>query len=132
MHHNQQRPRRSHHAMTEPVSVLTSAWLCERTDIASYSTGGIDTRYYIKTPLPMKRFYEEKIGQKRCGDKIQSGGARSYQFKSSKILSERTSLEITSAGQTKAYVMGWIEYADDVGTRRRTAFCRRYDSRRRL
>ena len=27
----------------------------------------------------------------------------------------------------KAYVLGWVEYADDLGNLRRTAFCRLWD-----
>lgn len=87
--------------------------------------------YWTNVPLPMTRPYEEELATSGGGEKIQSGGARAYRFQSDRAISERESDDVLHGGNCQLYVMGWLEYTDIAGTRRRTAFCQMYDAERR-
>ncbi|MHB8484941.1 MAG: hypothetical protein ACYDCM_04290 [Candidatus Acidiferrales bacterium] len=76
--------------------------------------------------LPMKRPYEGEGGIKSKRT-VSPGESFPYTFnRSNEPLSSKELGQLASGGRV-LYVMGWIEYTDDLKIRRRTAFCRRYD-----
>ena len=81
--------------------------------------------------LPMMRPYEGKNGNNpvSVGMTLQPGEALTAIFQSDDFLASEA--QRVREGNWPLYVMGWIEYADDAGTRRRTAFCRKFDKARR-
>ena len=87
--------------------------------------------FWTDRPLPMERPYAQEIGSHLPGVQICSGGAKKIQFSSDRPITERESGAVLIDSGGWIYVMGWIEYADDAGTRRRTAFCQKYDASKR-
>jgi hypothetical protein len=82
-------------------------------------------------PLPMERPYEGKNGLSFQDLTIAAGSSSPLPFASDRPLSQDESHGILTNGSWQIYVMGWVEYEDDRRTRRRTAFCRKYDYARR-
>lgn len=81
--------------------------------------------FWTNIPLPMQRPYEGKNAAIRST--IPPGGSLPFPFQSDRPLGERESDDIKSGGNCQIYVLGWVEYDDLRGVRRRTAFCRMYD-----
>ena len=81
--------------------------------------------------LPMRRPYEGENGNNPVLGKIKAGGRLTAIFQSDDPL-PISQLEIGMMGYDFSpswtlYIMGWIEYSDDLGFGRRTAFCRQFD-----
>jgi hypothetical protein len=84
-----------------------------------------------KGGLPMRRPYEGENGNNPVGGILNAGETRTGVFTSERPL-DVDPLEIfntLAVGHLRQYdlalyVMGWVEYADDLGFVRRTAFCR--------
>jgi len=81
--------------------------------------------------LPMRRPYEGNDGNNPVAGKIEPGGRLTAVFQSKELL-PISQIEIGMMGYDyspswRVYIMGWIEYSDDLGIGRRTAFCRRFD-----
>jgi len=81
--------------------------------------------------LPMRRPYEGNDGNNPVAGKIEPGGRLTAVFQSEELL-PISQIEIGMMGYPyspswRVYIMGWIEYSDDLGIGRRTAFCRRFD-----
>jgi hypothetical protein len=79
--------------------------------------------------LPMERPYEGKRGNNPIGKNVVIAPGASYpglfQSESTYEIKEvRGEPGIFAGG--RLYVMGWIDYVDDLKVRRRTAFCRQY------
>jgi hypothetical protein len=72
--------------------------------------------------LPMERPYEGRLGNNPIGGFLPSGSSRPAIFLAPSDLARNI-----SGGEL--YLMGWIDYLDDVGIHRRTAFCRHYTKR---
>jgi hypothetical protein len=77
--------------------------------------------------LPMKHPYEGKEGNHPLpiGANLLPGETLTAIFQSEDYLTHEA--QRVREGNWPLYIMGWIEYKDDVGTQRRMAFCRRYD-----
>ena len=60
-----------------------------------------------------------------AGAVLLPGESLAGKFQSNDFLTQEASR--VREGNWPLYVMGWIEYADDAGTQRRTVFCRKYD-----
>ena len=74
-----------------------------------------------KDTLPMRRPYEGKDSDPLFPHVLlQPGQSFPVPFQSEEIPPS----DHSNIVELNIYVMGWIEYADDNGTRRRTAFCR--------
>jgi hypothetical protein len=87
--------------------------------------------HWQKGPLPMRRPYEGDNGNNPVLGTIKAGGRLTAIFQSDDPL-PISQLEIGMMGYDfspswTVYVMGWIEYSDDLGFGRRTAFCRKFD-----
>jgi hypothetical protein len=86
---------------------------------------------YIANTLPMKRPYEGREGSKE-EKTLMPGTSTFYLFVRAEPLDSQTRLDLTAGGpERNLYVLGWIGYTDDLGIYRITAFCRRYDTRKR-
>jgi len=81
--------------------------------------------------LPMERPYEGKNGNNPApaGTSLLPGVTLTITFQSDDFLTHEA--QRVREGNWPLYVMGWVEYKDDVGTERRMAFCRRYDGTKR-
>jgi hypothetical protein len=79
-------------------------------------------------PLPMERPYETLRGN--------SIDIQLLPGQSTPIVFPTTVGDVFDGGPSKVqipgggngYIIGWVEYGDDAGNRRRTAFCRRWDT----
>ena len=84
-------------------------------------------------PLPMRRPYEGRDGQKPSSlIRLQPGQSVPRRFDSEQPLDVNPDqiLRWSDSGsgpRIHLYVMGWVEYADDLGYIRRTAFCRKFE-----
>jgi hypothetical protein len=90
--------------------------------------------HWLRGPLPMQRPYEGNNGNYPIMGTISAGGRATAIFESSATLdishTELGSIEFPDLEPLwHIWVMGWIEYADELGFGRRTAFCRRWDHR---
>jgi hypothetical protein len=80
--------------------------------------------------LPMRRPYEGKKGNNPVSGIIRPGDPKTVTFASGKVLDVDPDdiLDPKGAGplrrELSLYVMGWIEYADELGFVRHMAFCR--------
>jgi len=82
-----------------------------------------DTR--VEHYLPMKRPYEGKDGVKQR-ETILPGRSTPRTFSRIQPLAESERVDIQQR-RKDLYVLGWIEYVDDLKIRRRMSFCRKYD-----
>ena len=87
--------------------------------------------FITSNPLPMERPYEGQDGNSAIKLTIEAGTSVPLPFQSTSQISSRESEDILSGGNYRIYVMGWVEYSDDMNIMRRTAFCRKYDFIRR-
>jgi hypothetical protein len=85
--------------------------------------------YWSQDELPMERPYEGEDGVK-SETRIEPGTSRTLLFESKEWMEVGAGAAIRSGdGAWKLWVMGWVEYDDDLKVTRRTAFCRRFDKR---
>jgi hypothetical protein len=81
--------------------------------------------------LPMERPYEgQNPNIPNLAIVLEPGEATPFPFGSDRQIGERESDQILE-GSLSLYVLGFAGYADQLGIRRRTAFCRKYDHVRR-
>jgi hypothetical protein len=87
--------------------------------------------FWNESGLPMRRPYEGDNGNNQIPRmKLEPGQSTPGLFMSDDALDNRaTTIGNSIAGGLRLYVMGWIEYADDRGTKRRTSFCREFEKR---
>lgn len=76
----------------------------------------------IGAQLPMVPPYDGKAGA-AVDISIPPGGHRWFRFPSERYRHERGVNQINQYGE-HLWVLGWLEYTDDLGNPRRTAFCR--------
>jgi murein DD-endopeptidase MepM/ murein hydrolase activator NlpD len=93
---------------------------------ATITDGGYWVEWFGHRMLPMQRPYEGKKGNIPTGKKLSPGEPCTIDFESEKKLAA-SGPEILR-GEHFLYVMGWIEYVDDLKIKRRVNFCRRYDN----
>ena len=74
----------------------------------------------------MSRPYEGKYPLPEVIEKIAPGSTQTAGFISERPMDEMGTLIRNGAGYWHLYVMGWVDYFDELGTRRRTAFCREF------
>jgi len=81
--------------------------------------------------LPMERPYEGQNGNNPApvGSSLLPGVTLTMVFQSDDFLTHEA--QRVRESNWPLYVMGWVEYKDDVGTQRRMTFCRRYDANKR-
>jgi hypothetical protein len=89
---------------------------------------------YWTTPgivaLPMERPYEGKNPNiPKLSIELQPGASYPLPLTSDRLLGGPESDQISS-GALMIYILGFVAYADRLGIKRRTAFCRRYDHHR--
>ena len=83
--------------------------------------------FWNQVALPMHRPYDSLGANNPVAGILQPGTSISGRFMSDRPMDQHAA-EIWQAGnQWYLYVMGWIEYKDDLGFLRRMAFCRKYD-----
>ncbi len=100
------------------------------------NSGGIDAVvveahcevFVTNVQLPMERPYEGKNGNSAIRPTIPPGGSVPFPFQSDTIISEHQSQAVRNGIGYRLYLLGWVEYEDIKGVRRRTAFCRKYDA----
>lgn len=84
--------------------------------------------FWTDKGLPMERPYEGKDPNipisRDC--ELQAGQSMPIIFQSERLMDDRADDILAGNSYWKIYVMGWIAYGDDLGIRRRTAFCREY------
>jgi hypothetical protein len=91
--------------------------------------------HWQKGPLPMRRPYEGLNGNNPVTGRIKAGDRRTVIFASQKIFDLTAgalgSIQFPDVKpEWHIWIMGWIEYTDELGSsNRRTAFCRRYEPR---
>jgi len=101
----------------------TRARLIEAHCEVYWTNAGVET-------LPMERPYEGNLPNlPDLTVRLEAGESWPLSFDSDRQLSEAESDQI-KRGELLIYVMGFAAYRDDLGIARRTAFCRKYDSRR--
>ena len=76
--------------------------------------------------LPAKRPYEGNSGGKVAFSLV-GGQSTPWTFALSEPLTEDRA-DILNLRMTSFYILGWIDYRDDLGILRTTRFCRRYDT----
>ncbi len=80
--------------------------------------------------LPMQRPYEGKHGFECSATALQPSQSIPWTFNSAndgKLMNARANDILSGMGNWALYVMGWVQYIDDLKTPRRTAFCRKYE-----
>jgi hypothetical protein len=84
--------------------------------------------FWNDSGLPMRRPYEGGNGNNQIPTtRLEAGQSTSGIFLSDELMSDRTNTIGTKIVHgLRLYVMGWIEYADDRGIKRRTSFCREF------
>jgi hypothetical protein len=83
--------------------------------------------YWSGYGLPMERPYEgQEIENPIPPIKLEAGQSHPITFQSRQVMGPEGSDIRLFAGGLWLYVMGWIEYTDDLDNLRRTAFCREY------
>jgi hypothetical protein len=76
--------------------------------------------------LPMERPYEGENGNIQARLKLRPGESCPLTFASDKTMGEEGRDILHGKGNWHLYVMGWLEYIDDLKIKRSTAFCREY------
>jgi hypothetical protein len=89
--------------------------------IQFYSCRGLP----IQGGLPMERPDEGFQGIPPTVSTLESGESHRFEFSSEQVGNEGPLIRQGNNGWA-FYVMGWIQYSDDIGTLRRTLFCRRW------
>jgi hypothetical protein len=86
--------------------------------------------FYARSgPLPMSRPYEGQDGNLLVPKGwLAPGGSVPLIFSQPLICADRTTDTFIDPLQTDLYALGWIEYEDRAGNRRRTAFARAYNT----
>jgi len=85
--------------------------------------------YWTKQDLPMERPYEGNVIETMIPRvKLEAGESLPITFQSRQAMGPEGDDIRTSAAGWRLYVMGWIQYTDDLNNQRRTAFCREYRS----
>lgn len=87
--------------------------------------------FWDDAPLPMHRPYARNSPTNPVSGNLQPGTSVSGRFMSDTPMDQQATAILQASMHWAIYVMGWIEYKDDLGFIRRTAFCRRYDANRR-
>jgi hypothetical protein len=83
--------------------------------------------YWTEQGLPMDRPYEgQGVETVVPSYKLEAGQSSPITFQSRNIMGPEGDDIRVFAGNWRLYVMGWIEYTDDLDNHRRTAFCREY------
>jgi hypothetical protein len=88
--------------------------------------------YWMKGPLPMRWPYEGLDGNNPILGTIEAGGRKTAIFSSTEAIPVgHTEIGLMNYHDFNAvwsiYVMGWIEYRDNLGFERRTSFCRKFE-----
>jgi len=83
----------------------------------------------IQGELPMEPPYEGGMGYPLT-QKLKPGESMPITFRNLKEIGNEGPLIRQGSDNWAFYVMGWIAYADDLGLVRRTAFCRKWDARK--
>jgi hypothetical protein len=78
----------------------------------------------VDGPLTAKPVYENQVAEHHKIT-IRPGQAGMWEFGRADALLPETRQDL-HFGNAKLYVIGWIDYSDDLGISRRMAFCRRY------
>lgn len=84
---------------------------------------------WMQSSLPMNRPYEGEDGNSDAdvvGREMAAGQTAPIHFMSDTPMGAEGPLVRQYSDGWHIYVMGWVEYLDKLGTRRRTAFCREY------
>jgi hypothetical protein len=82
--------------------------------------------------LPMRRPYEGQNGNNSiAATRLEAGQSMPGLFISTELIEGDHLPQIGTKiiGGLQLWVMGWIEYADDRGIKRRTSFCREFEKR---
>ena len=83
--------------------------------------------YWTRQGLPMERPYEgQEIENPLPPVKLEAGQSTLVPFYSRQAMGPEGDDIRTFAAGWRLYVMGWIEYSDDLNNPRRTTFCREY------
>jgi hypothetical protein len=101
-------------------------------DSAATITESFCKVYWLKGPLPMRRPYEGQDAHNPISGRVEAGDRRTLSFNSDEPLNiGHTEIGLMGYPDFKpvwsVYVMGWIEYKDDLGFERRTSFCRKFE-----
>jgi hypothetical protein len=91
--------------------------------------GALAIVYKSRDGLPMKRPYEGNSGNLSLPQSpIGPGQSVPFQFKSDEAIGHGAETIGSNVVQKlRLFVMGWVEYRDDIGIIRRTAFCREFE-----
>jgi len=84
--------------------------------------------FWDSAPLPMHLPYATQNPNNRVTGELQPGTSLTGGFMSDKPMDEHATEILQASMHWTIYVMGRIEYKDDLGFIRRTAFCRKYDA----
>lgn len=84
--------------------------------------------YWDAAGLPMRAPFEGDVPNNPIAPgKLESGQAVTGPFNSQKAIGEGAKTIATKVIRaTRLFIMGWVEYSDDLGMVRRTAFCREF------
>jgi len=83
--------------------------------------------YWTQQGLPMERPYEGQVIENPMPSiKLEAGQSTLIPFHSRQAVGPEGDDIRTFAAGWRLYVMGWIEYSDDLNNPRRTTFCREY------
>ena len=83
--------------------------------------------YWTQQGLPMERPYEGQVIENPMPPiKLEAGQSTLIPFHSRQAMGPEGDDIRTFAAGWRLYVMGWIEYSDDLNNPRRTTFCREY------
>jgi hypothetical protein len=80
--------------------------------------------FATSTGLPMRRPYEGKDGNTIVAPRKLEPGQSAVGIISADPLGPEAEDIVDFRGSWRLYIIGWIEYTDEMKTRRRTAFCR--------
>ncbi len=83
---------------------------------------------WFRGPLPMERPYEGENGNIPINIKLKPGMSMPIVFGSGNTMGEEGTRIKSGEEDWHLYVMGWLEYIDDLRIKRRTAFCREYSA----
>jgi hypothetical protein len=85
--------------------------------------------FWTQRQLPMERPYEGQDGNNPFGPglRLQPGQSWPGTFLSDQVMGTQGGLIRNFDPSWSIYLLGWIEYVDDLRIVRRTAFCRRYE-----
>jgi len=86
--------------------------------------------FWNQVALPMHRPYDGLTANNPVDGILQPGTFVSGRFMSDKPMDQHAAEIFQAGNEWYLYVMGWVEYRDDLGFVRRTSFCRKYDVRR--